>query len=600
MDKIINIAVVAHVDAGKSTLVDALLNQNGVFRENEAVVDCVMDSNDIERERGITIYSKNCSIKYKDYKINIVDTPGHADFSSEVERVIRTVDTVVLIVDAAEGPMPQTRFVLKKALEQNLKPILFINKIDKKDARPEAVVDMVFDLFCELNATDEQLEFPIVYGTARDGIAKLALEDESDSIAPLLETVLKQCDPYKGDEKDPLQLQISNLDYDDYIGRLGVGRITKGKIKNGETVTLVKNDGEVTTFRISKLFVEEGIRRVEKPEAFFGDIVTIAGCAHISIGDTVCSNGTVDPLPPIEIERPTLSMNFLVNSGPFAGQSGKFLTTRHIRERLTRELETNVGLEVEEMTGSDGFKVSGRGELHLSILLENMRREGYELCVSKPQVLFEEKDGQKCEPFETVIVNCPNDYASTIISDLQERKGLLLLMNSDSENFTHMEFSAPTRGLIGYRSAFITNTKGEGTMIRSFDEYKPYAGALTTRKNGVLVSMETGKTLGYSLFNLQERGTLIVGPQTDVYIGMVVGIHNRDNDLNVNPCKNKEMSNTRSKSADEAINLVTPRTFTLEEALEFIEDDEFVEVTPDAIRIRKSVLDPKDRYRMTK
>lgn len=600
MDKIINIAVVAHVDAGKSTLVDALLNQNGVFRENEAVVDCVMDSNDIERERGITIYSKNCSIKYKDYKINIVDTPGHADFSSEVERVIRTVDTVVLIVDAAEGPMPQTRFVLKKALEQNLKPILFINKIDKKDARPEAVVDMVFDLFCELNATDEQLEFPIVYGTARDGIAKLALEDESDSIAPLLETVLKQCDPYKGDEKDPLQLQISNLDYDDYIGRLGVGRITKGKIKNGETVTLVKNDGEVTTFRISKLFVEEGIRRVEKPEAFFGDIVTIAGCTHISIGDTVCSNGTVDPLPPIEIERPTLSMNFLVNSGPFAGQSGKFLTTRHIRERLTRELETNVGLEVEEMTGSDGFKVSGRGELHLSILLENMRREGYELCVSKPQVLFEEKDGQKCEPFETVIVNCPNDYASTIISDLQERKGLLLLMNSDSENFTHMEFSAPTRGLIGYRSAFITNTKGEGTMIRSFDEYKPYAGALTTRKNGVLVSMETGKTLGYSLFNLQERGTLIVGPQTDVYIGMVVGIHNRDNDLNVNPCKNKEMSNTRSKSADEAINLVTPRTFTLEEALEFIEDDEFVEVTPDAIRIRKSVLDPKDRYRMTK
>lgn len=600
MDKIINIAVVAHVDAGKSTLVDALLNQNGVFRENEAVVDCVMDSNDIERERGITIYSKNCSIKYKDYKINIVDTPGHADFSSEVERVIRTVDTVVLIVDAAEGPMPQTRFVLKKALEQNLKPILFINKIDKKDARPEAVVDMVFDLFCELNATDEQLEFPIVYGTARDGIAKLALEDESDSIAPLLETVLKQCDPYKGDEKEPLQLQISNLDYDDYIGRLGVGRITKGKIKNGETVTLVKNDGEVTTFRISKLFVEEGIRRVEKPEAFFGDIVTIAGCAHISIGDTVCSNGTVDPLPPIEIERPTLSMNFLVNSGPFAGQSGKFLTTRHIRERLTRELETNVGLEVEEMTGSDGFKVSGRGELHLSILLENMRREGYELCVSKPQVLFEEKDGQKCEPFETVIVNCPNDYASTIISDLQERKGLLLLMNSDSENFTHMEFSAPTRGLIGYRSAFITNTKGEGTMIRSFDEYKPYAGALTTRKNGVLVSMETGKTLGYSLFNLQERGTLIVGPQTDVYIGMVVGIHNRDNDLNVNPCKNKEMSNTRSKSADEAINLVTPRTFTLEEALEFIEDDEFVEVTPDAIRIRKSVLDPKDRYRMTK
>lgn len=600
MDKIINIAVVAHVDAGKSTLVDALLNQNGVFRANEEKIDCVMDSNDIERERGITIYSKNCSIQYKDYKINIVDTPGHADFSSEVERVIRTVDTVVLIVDAAEGPMPQTRFVLKKALEQNLKPILFINKIDKKDARPEAVVDMTFDLFCELNASDEQLEFPIVYGIARDGIAKTSIDEESDSIAPLLETVLKQVSAYEGNENDPLQLQISNLDYDDYIGRLGVGRITKGKIKNGETVTLVKNNGEVTNFRISKLFVEEGIKRVEKKEAYFGDIVTIAGCAHISIGDTICANGTNDPLPPIEIERPTLSMNFLVNNGPFAGQSGKFLTSRHIRDRLMRELETNVGLEVEEMEGSDGFKVSGRGELHLSILLENMRREGYELCVSKPQVLFEERDGKKYEPFENVIVNCPNDYASTVISDLQERKGLLLMMNSDSENFTHMEFSAPTRGLIGYRSAFITNTKGEGTMIRSFDEYKPYAGTLTTRKNGVLVSMETGKTLGYSLFNLQDRGTLIVGPAIDVYIGMIIGIHNRDNDLNVNPCKNKEMSNTRSKSADDAIALVTPRTFSLEEALEFIEDDEYVEVTPDAIRLRKAILDPNMRYRMSK
>lgn len=600
MDKIINVAVVAHVDAGKSTLVDALMKQNGVFRENEEVVDCVMDSNDIERERGITIYSKNCSIKYKDYKINIVDTPGHADFSSEVERVIRTVDTVVLIVDAAEGPMPQTRFVLKKALEQNLKPILFINKIDKKDARPEAVVDMTFDLFCELNATDEQLEFPIVYGTARDGIAKTSLDEKSDSIAPLLETILKQCEAFKGSETDPLQLQISNLDYDDYIGRLGIGRITKGKIKTGESVTLIKNNGEVTNFRISKLFVEEGINRVEKKEAYFGDIVTIAGCNHISIGDTVCEQGTNDPLPPIEIERPTLSMNFIVNNGPFAGQSGKFLTSRHIKDRLARELETNVGLEIEELEGSDGFKVSGRGELHLSILLENMRREGYELCVSKPQVLFEKRDGEKYEPFETVIVNCPNDYASTVISDLQERKGLLLLMNSDSDNFTHMEFSAPTRGLIGYRSAFITNTKGEGTMIRSFDEYKPYVGALTTRKNGVLVSMETGKTLGYSLFNLQDRGTLIVGPATEVYVGMIVGINNRDNDLNVNPCKNKEMSNTRSKSADDAIALVTPRTFSLEEALEFIEDDEYVEVTPDAIRLRKAILDPNMRYKMSR
>ena len=600
MDKIINIAVVAHVDAGKSTLVDALLEQNGVFRANEEVVSQVMDSNDLERERGITIYSKNCSIKYKDYKINIVDTPGHADFSSEVERVIRTVDTVILIVDAAEGPMPQTRFVLKKALEQNLKPILFINKIDKKDARPEAVVDMTFDLFCELNASDEQLEFPIVYGTARDGIAKLSLDSESDSIAPLLDTVLEHCKPYEGNVNDSLQLQISNLDYDDYIGRLGVGRITKGKVKNGETVTLVKNNGDVTNFKITKLFVQEGIKRVEKQEAYYGDIVTIAGCSHISIGDTVCENGIIDPLPKIDIEKPTLSMNFLVNNGPFAGRSGKFLTSRHIKARLERELETNVGLEVQELPGADGFKVSGRGELHLSILLENMRREGYELCVSKPQVLFEDREDGKYEPYENVIVNCPSEYASTIINDLQERKGLLQVMNSASDNFTHLEFSAPTRGLIGYRSAFITNTKGEGTMVRSFSEYKPYAGVLTTRKNGVLISMETGKTLGYSLWNLQERGELIVGPATDVYIGMIIGINNRDNDLNVNPCKNKEMSNTRSKSADDAIQLVTPRSFSLEEALEFIEDDEYVEVTPEAIRMRKSILDPKERFRLNR
>mgnify|MGYP004506456005 FL=1 len=597
MDKIINVAVVAHVDAGKSTLVDALLEQNGVFRENEEVVDCVMDSNDLERERGITIYSKNCAIRYKDYKINIVDTPGHADFSSEVERVIKTVDTVILIVDSAEGPMPQTRFVLNKALEQNLRPILFINKIDKKDARPEEVVNMTFDLFCDLNANDEQLDFPIVYGIAKQGKSTRDLNNMEDSISPLLDTVLEQVKPFEGSENDDLQLQISQLDYDDYIGRLGIGRVNKGMIKAGENVTLISNDGKESSFRISKLFVNEGINRVEKNEAYYGDIVTIAGCSTISIGDTVCSLGKPNPLPPIHIDRPTLSMNFLVNNSPFAGQSGKFLTNRHLRERLEKELETNVGLEVEELENSDGFKVSGRGELHLSVLLENMRREGYELSVSKPQVLIKEIDGVKCEPFEKVIVNTPSDYASTIISDLQERKGLLLSMQTTDDNYTHMEFSAPTRGLIGYRSAFITNTKGEGVMVRSFDEYKPYAGDLTTRKNGVLVSMETGKTLGYSLFNLQDRGTLIVGPATDVYVGMVVGINNRDNDLNVNPCKNKEMSNTRSKSSDDAIQLVPPKTFSLEEALEFIEDDEYVEVTPDAIRIRKAILDPKDRFR---
>ena len=596
MEKIINVAVVAHVDAGKSTLVDALLNQSGAFRSNEEVKDCLMDSNDLERERGITIYSKNCAIRYKDYKINIVDTPGHADFSSEVERVIKTVDTVILLVDSAEGPMPQTRFVLKEALKYNLKPILFINKIDKKDARPEEVVNMTFDLFCELNASDEQLDFPIIYGTARDGIAKYSLDDDSTTIDPLLETIVKQCKPFEGNENDDLQLQISNLGYDDYIGRLGIGRINKGKIKNGEQVTLVKNDGSVENFRISKLYVTEGIKKIEKDVAYYGDIVTIAGCADISIGDTICKLGTVNPLEPIEIEKPTLSMNFVVNNGPFAGQSGKFLTSRHLKERLERELETNVGLEVEELEGSDGFKVSGRGELHLSILLENMRREGYELCVSKPEVLFKEIDGQKCEPYELVIVNTPNDYSSTIINSLQERKGLLQKLEQE-ENYTHLEFEVPTRGLIGYRSNFITETKGEGIMVRSFSSYKPYAGNIQNRKNGVLVSMETGKSLGYSLFNLQDRGQLIIGPATDVYIGMIVGINNRDNDLNVNPCKNKEMSNTRSKSSDEAIALVPPRTFSLEEALEFINDDEYVEITPAVIRLRKKILDPKDRFR---
>ena len=602
MDKIINIAVVAHVDAGKSTLVDALLEQNGVFRENEVVQEQVMDSNDIERERGITIYSKNCAIHYGDYKINIVDTPGHADFSSEVERIMKTVDTVILLVDASEGPMPQTRFVLKKALEQNLRPILFINKIDKKDARPEEVVDMTFDLFMELNATDEQLDFPIVYGIAREGIAKLSLDEESNSIEPLLKTVLKQCKPYEGNENDPLQLQVSSLDYDSFIGRLGIGRITRGKIKNGQTVALVNNDGKVSSFRISKLFVEEGIKRMEKEVAYYGDIVTFAGCPDISIGDTVCDKDHIEAMEPIIIERPTLTMDFLVNSSPFAGRdkASKFLTSRHIKERLEKELETNVGLEVAELPGSDGYKVSGRGELHLSILLENMRREGYELSVSKPQVLFKEVDGKKYEPFEKVIVNCPSEYSGTIINDLQERKAVLEVVNNDANDYVHLEFSAPTRGLIGYRSAFITNTKGEGVMVRSFDDYKPYVGEISGRKNGVLVSMENGKTLGFSLFNLQDRGTLIVGPAEEVYVGMIVGIHNRDNDLNVNPCKNKQLTNTRASGSDEAIALIKPKTFSLEEALEFIQDDELVEVTPNAIRLRKKILDPNERFRLNR
>ena len=597
MDKIINIAVVAHVDAGKSTLVDGLLRQSGVFRANEELVDCVMDSGDLEKERGITITAKNCAIKYKDYKINIVDTPGHADFSSEIERVIKTVDTVILLVDSAEGPMPQTRFVLKEALQNNLKPILFINKIDKKDERAEEVVDMTFNLFMELGATDEQLDFPILYGSARSGYAIYNMSDEGKDLTPLLETIVNNTKVFEGTEADPLQLQVCQLAYDDYIGRLGIGRINKGKIKSGETVSLATNDGKVESFRVTKLFVNEGIKRVEVPVAYFGDIVTVAGCSDVSIGDTICEKDKINPLPKIVIEEPTLSMNFLVNNSPFAGQSGKFLTSRHLKERLEKELETNVGLKVEQLEGADGFKVSGRGELHLSILLENMRREGYELSVSKPEVIFKEVDGEKCEPYEKVIVNVPNEYSGTVINSLNERKGIMQSVTPGEVGYTKCEYLVPTRGLIGYRGSFITETKGEGIMVRSFDSYGPYAGAISGRKNGVLVSMVNGTTFGYSLFNLSSRGTMIVDPSTDVYIGMIVGIANKEGDLDVNPCKNKELTNTRSAHADEAIVLNKAKKFTLEEALEFIEDDEYIEITPTEIRLRKKYLDPKERYR---
>lgn len=597
MDKIINFAVVAHVDAGKSTLVDALLKQNGVFRDNEQVVDCVMDSGDLERERGITITAKNCSIRYKDYKMNIVDTPGHADFSSEIERIIKTVDTVVLLVDSAEGPMPQTRFVLKEALKFGLKPILFINKIDKKDARAEEVVNMTFDLFCELGATDEQLDFKILYGIAKEGIAKYEENDDNKDIKPLLDTIIETTEPFKGDKNDPLQFQVSQLDYDDYIGRLGIGRVNKGTIKTGSQVTIVKNDGNIEKTKITKLFINEGIKKREVTEAYYGDIITMAGCPDISIGDTICDNNHVEGLPKIEIEKPTLSMNFMVNNSPFAGKSGKFVTSRHIRDRLNAELERNVGLEVEDLPGSDGFKVSGRGELHLSILIENMRREGYELGVSKPEVITKDIDGIKCEPYEKVIVTVPSEYSGTVINDISERKGTMELMEPAEENYVRLEFSVPTRGLIGYRSNFITNTKGEGIMVRSFDSYKPYAGEITGRKNGVLVSMESGKAFGYALYNLLDRGTMIIEPATEIYEGMIIGINNRENDLNVNPCKNKEFSNTRSSGSDEAITLPKPKTFTLEEALEFIDNDELVEVTPDAIRLRKKILNEKERFR---
>ena len=597
MDKIINIAVVAHVDAGKSTLVDGLLRQSGVFRANEELVDCVMDSGDIEKERGITITAKNCAIKYKDYKINIVDTPGHADFSSEIERVIKTVDTVVLLVDSAEGPMPQTRFVLKEALQNSLRPILFINKIDKKDERAEEVVDMTFNLFMELGATDEQLDFPILYGSARSGYAVYHMGDEGTDLTPLFETIINNNKPFEGSENDPLQMQVSQLDYDDYIGRLGIGRINKGKIKSGEVVSLATNDGNVESFRVSKLFVNEGIKRVEVSEAYYGDIVTVAGCSDVSIGDTICEKDVIDPLPKIVIEEPTLSMNFLVNNSPFAGQSGKYLTSRHLKDRLEKELETNVGLKVETLDGADGFKVSGRGELHLSILLENMRREGYELSVSKPEVIFKEVDGKREEPYEKVVVNVPNEYSGTVINSLNERKGIMQSVTPGEVGYTKAEYLVPTRGLIGYRGSFITETKGEGIMVRSFDSYGPYAGPISGRKNGVLVSMVNGTTFGYSLFNLSSRGTMIVDPSTDVYVGMIIGIANKEGDLDVNPCKNKELTNTRSAHADEAIVLNKAKKFTLEEALEFIEDDEYIEITPTEIRLRKKYLDPKERYR---
>ncbi|MBE6139944.1 MAG: translational GTPase TypA [Firmicutes bacterium] len=597
MEKIINIAVVAHVDAGKSTLVDGLLRQSGVFRENEELIDCVMDSGDLEKERGITITAKNCAIKYQDYKINIVDTPGHADFSSEIERIIKTVDSVILLVDSKEGPMPQTRFVLKEALKNNLKPILFINKIDKKDQRALEVVDMTFNLFMELGATDEQLDFKILYGSARDGYAKYQMSDEGKDLMPLFETIVENVEVFKGDVNDDLQLQISQLAYDDYIGRLGIGRINKGKIKVGETVSLAKNDGSVSSFKVTKLFVNEGIKKVEVKEAIYGDIVIVAGCSDLSIGDTICAYGKIKALPKIEIEPPTLSMNFLVNNSPFAGRSGKYLTSRHLKERLEKELETNVGLKVESLENQEGFKVSGRGELHLSILLENMRREGYELSVSKPVVILKEIDGVKCEPFEKVIANVPNDFSGTVINSLNERKGILQSVDSSEEGYTKLEYLVPTRGLIGYRGSFITETKGEGIMVRSFDSYQPFVGEITSRKNGVLVSMEKGTTFAYSLFNLTSRGTMIIEPSTEVYIGQIIGICNKEGDLNVNPCKNKELTNTRSAHADEAIVLNKAKKFTLEEALEFIESDEYIEITPDEIRLRKKILDPKYRNR---
>ncbi len=646
-NKIINIAVIAHVDAGKSTLVDAFLHQSGTFRDNEVVKDCVMDSNDLEAERGITIYSKNCSINYKDYKINIVDTPGHSDFSSEVERVIKTVDTVILLVDASEGPMPQTRFVLQKSLEAGLRPILFINKIDKQDQRAEEVVDEVFDLFVDLNATDEQCEFPIIYGIAKQGIAKKEMDDESENLAPLFETVVEHVEAYPDYSEEPLQLQISALAYDDYVGRLGIGRVYKGTVKNGETVSICKADGSVAKGRITKLTVYEGLKQVEKSEAYAGDIVVVAGMADISIGETICNADNPLPMEMIHIEEPTLSMNFLVNDSPFAGKSGKFVTTRHLKDRLdkelevnvglkvepmdttdgyrvsgrgelhlsillenmrregyeigvSKELEVNVGLKVEPMDTTDGYRVSGRGELHLSILLENMRREGYEIGVSKPEVLFiKDENGKLMEPMERVIVNCPEVYSGTVINKLNLRKAMMEAMEIEGD-YVKITFIAPTRGLLGYRSEFINDTRGEGSLVRSFERYEEHKGEMPGRTNGVLISQVAGSTMAYALNALSERAQMFVDPAVDVYEGMIIGMNSRKEDMTVNPCKNKKLTNVRASGTDDAVKLQAARTFTLEEALEFIEDDELVEITPDAIRLRKKFLNEHDRLRYNK
>lgn len=594
-EDIINIAVIAHVDAGKSTLVDAFLRQSDVFRENEEVVDCVMDSNDLERERGITIYSKNCSVIHNGVKINIVDTPGHADFSSEVERIIRTVDTVILLVDASEGPMPQTRFVLSKALEIGLKPILLINKIDKKDQRAEEVVDEVYELFLDLNATDEQLDFPILYGVAREGRVSKELDEPSDNIEPLFETILEHTKTYTNLDDEPVKMQVSALAYDDYIGRLGIGRIYQGVLKQGQPYIRVNTDGTEKKETIANLFVYKGLSRTAVKEAHSGDIVVISGMPDLSIGDTICDPEHVEAMPHIPIEEPTLSMNFHVNKSPFAGRSGKYVTSRNIKERLEKELEVNVGLKVEPTDSADCFKVSGRGELHISILIENMRREGYELAVSKPEViLHKDENGVKVEPLEEVVCLMPEEYSGTVINALNLRKGTMV--NMEEENgYVRLTYEAPTRGLLGFRTQFINETHGEGTLVRRVSGYIPYLGEIPQRMLGAMISTDTGTAMTYALWNLQERGSLFISPQTEVYEGMIIGESARNIDMDVNPLKNKKLTAIRSSGRDEAMLLTPPKVFSLEEALEWINDDELVEVTPDSIRIRKKGLTAQDR-----
>ncbi len=594
MKRILNVAVIAHVDAGKSTLVDALLDQSGAFGERDERVEQIMDSDDIERERGITIYSKPCAIEYKDIKINIVDTPGHADFSGEVERIIKNVDTVILLVDSSEGPMPQTRFVLKKSLENGLKPILVINKIDKPDQRAMEVVDMTLELFMELGATDEQMDFPVLFGAAKNGVMKSSMDDTSTTLEPLFETIINHVDEYPFTNEDEAQMQITSLKYDKYLGRMGLGRVKKGMLNSKDRFSLVKQGGEVQSVKFSKLFTNKGLDREEVEEVHAGDLCIIAGIPDITIGDTISTIDNPQGMPPIEIEEPTISMNFLVNKSPLKGKEGKKITSSLIKERLIKELETNVALRVNDLDGEEGFEVQGRGELHLSVLLENMRREGFEIAVSKPKVLIKEIDGVKSEPYEQALVTCDDEFSGGIIQLMSERKGELTGM-SNLKGQTIMDFIIPARGLIGIRQTFITKTRGTGILEKTFHGYKKFAGEIEGRKNGVLISTVKGQTMGYSLWKISERGELFVTPATEVYEGMIIGVNSRANDLDVNPIKNKQLTNVRSAGTDEATKVPDPIILSLEEALEFIESDELVEITPLSIRLRKKTLDK--RYR---
>ena len=596
-ENIRNIAIIAHVDHGKTTLVDALLKQSHIFRENEQVQERVMDSNDLEKERGITILSKNTSVMYKDIKINIVDTPGHADFGGEVERVLKMVDGVLLLVDAFEGPMPQTREVLKKSLALNLKPIVVINKIDRPGANPLKVVDQVLELFIELNATDEQLDFPVVYASAKNGIAKMNLDEESDNVNCIFETIINNIEPPKCDIDGTMQMLVSNIDYDEYLGRIAVGRVERGTINNGTTVAVCKKD-KTEQGKIAKLFTYVGLKRTEVENVSAGDIVCLSGISDINIGDTICDVNNPEKIDFVDIDEPTVSMTFSVNNGPFAGKEGQFVTSRHIRDRLFKELERNVSLRVKETDSADSFEVCGRGELHLSVLIETMRREGFELLVSRPKVIIKEIDGVKCEPMERLVVNVPDECIGNVIEKLGRRKAEMLNMEPAEVGHTKVEFKVPARGLIGYRTEFLTDTKGVGTMNSIFDCYEPYKGEIQARTRGVLVAFEQGTSITYGLYNAQERGELFIGPGVDVYEGMIVGINSRNEDISINVCKEKHLTNTRASGSDDALRLVPPIQISLEKAIEFIEEDELVEVTPKSLRLRKKILDNKTRERM--